>query len=523
MATQVLAARLYEHHASPRSLLALALLLLLFLIAVHYYYLSPPRSRSEHLLTKLPSPPFRLPIIGHLHLIGSLPHHSLRDLAGRHGPDVLLLRLGAVPTLVVSSPRAAAAVLRSHDAATASRPRSAVADVLFYGSTDITFAPYDGYWRKVKKVITAHLLTTAKVRAGRAAREHEVRLVLDRVSAAAAIDAAVDLTEVFSFFANDVVCRAVAGRLPTREQGRNYNGLFRELLETNSKLLGGFNIDDYFPSLARFDFVSAKAVKMRKRWDQLLDGLIDEHSTNTVNHDEDEQDFIDVLLSVQQEYGLTRDNIKALLMDMFAAGTDTTYIALDFAMAELMRNPQTMAKLQAELRGSVAKGNKELVVTEQDLSGLSYLKAVMKESMRLHAPGPLLIPHFSMADLDVEGYTVPSGTRVIVNAWALGRDPNCWESAEEFVPERFMEGGVDAASGFQGNDFRFLPFGSGRRMCPGINFTVATFEIILANLVYHFNWELPPESSGIDMTESYGIDVHRKEKLLLVPRVARDI
>ncbi|CAO2142804.1 unnamed protein product [Urochloa humidicola] len=267
MATQMLA-RLYEHHASPRSL---ALALLLFLIAVHYY-LSSPRSRSEKLLSKLPSSPFRLPIIGHLHLIGSLPHHSLRDLAGRHGPDVLLLRLGAVPTVVISSPRAAAAVLRSHDAATVSRPRSAVTDVLFCGSTDVSFAPYGGYWRQAKKVITTHLLTGAKVRAGRAGREHEVRLVLDRVNTATTAGVAVDHTEVFSFFANDVVCQAVAGRLP-REQGQNM--LFRDLLETNGKLLGGFNIDDYFPSLARFDLVSTKAIKMRKRWDQILDDLID--------------------------------------------------------------------------------------------------------------------------------------------------------------------------------------------------------------------------------------------------------
>jgi cytochrome P450 len=205
---------------------------------------------------------------------------------------------------------------------------------------------------------------------------------------------------------------------------------------------------------------------------------------------------------------------------MFEAGTDPTYMALDFAMAELMRNPKTMAKLQAEVRRCASKGKE--IVTEEDLSSMSYLKAVMKESMRLHAPGPLLIPHFSMAECDVEGYTIPSGTRVILNVWALGRDPTCWESAEEFMPERFMEEAMDAASDLQGNDFRLLPFGSGRRMCPGINFTTATFETILANLIYHFNWELPPGTTGIDMTESYGIDVHRKEKLLVVPCVAQD-
>ncbi|KAJ1261713.1 hypothetical protein BS78_09G052000 [Paspalum vaginatum] len=506
---QVLA-RVYEH-ASPE-FLALVLLLVVTV------YLATPSSRAEKLLRRLPSPPLRLPIIGHLYLMGPLPHRSLRDLARRYGPDVLLLRLGAVPTLVVSSPRAAKAVLRTHDHVFASRPRSAVTDILFSGGKSTGFAPLGEYWRQARRVVTIHVLTPRKVRANRAAREREVRLVLSRVRAAAAARAEVDLSEVFSFFANDVVCQAVMGRLP-REQGRNH--LFRELLETNCKLLGGFNLDDYFPSLARWSsWVSAKALNHKKRWDDLLDGLIDRHASTPVG-DEQEEDFIDVMLSVQQEYNLSREDIKAILMEMFQAGTDTTAISLDYAMAELLRKPEAMAKLQAEVRSCRAEG-KELV-TEEDLGGMPYVKAVMKESMRLHAPGPLLVPHASVADCEVvEGHTVPAGTRVLINAWALGRDPGCWgEGADEFVPERFMEGGEDAASDFQGSDFRFLPFGSGRRICPGLNFAVATAEIILANLVYHFDWELPPgtKGGGVDMEESFGMDVHRKEKLLVIPRV----
>lgn len=202
---------------------------------------------------------------------------------------------------------------------------------------------------------------------------------------------------------------------------------------------------------------------------------------------------------------------------MVEAGTDTTYIALDYAMAELMRNPRVMTKLQAEVRSCVAKGKE--MVTEEDLASMSYLKAVMKEAMRLHPSGALLIPHLSVADCDVEGYTIPSGTRLIVNAWALGRDPTCWENAEEFVPERFLEGATDASCDFQGNDFRFLPFGSGRRMFLGVSFAAATFKIILANLVYHFDWELPEGSNGVDMAKEFGFDVHRKERLLLIPRL----
>lgn len=151
------------------------------------------------------------------------------------------------------------------------------------------------------------------------------------------------------------------------------------------------------------------------------------------------------------------------------------------------------------------------MVAEEDLSSMSYLKAVMKEAMRLHPPASFMIPHSSMAECEVEGYTIPSGVRVLLNVWALGRDPACWESVEEFMPERFLEEAMDAASDLQGNDFRLLPFGSGRRMCPAVKFATATFEIILANLIYHFNWELPPGTTGVDMTETFGINVHRKE------------
>jgi cytochrome P450 len=204
---------------------------------------------------------------------------------------------------------------------------------------------------------------------------------------------------------------------------------------------------------------------------------------------------------------------------MFEAGTDTSFIVLEYAMVELMQNPRLMTKLQAEVRSSIGKGKD--MVTEDELNNLAYLKAVIKETLRLHMPAPLLVPHLSMADCDIEGYTIPAGTRAIVNSWALARDPNHWEKAEEFMPERFMEGGSAAAMDYKGNDFLYLPFGTGRRICPGINFATSTIEVMLANLVYHFNWELPPESAekGIDMTEAFGVTVHRTEKLLLVPVV----
>ncbi|CAO2034097.1 unnamed protein product [Urochloa humidicola] len=505
------------------SLLLLCLLLLLLLLARFATTTAKPTTTSrERQLAKLPSPPTRLPVIGHLHLVGSLPHVSLRDLDARHGRGggLMLLRLGAVPTLVVSSPRAAQAVLRTHDHAFASRTGSAVTDILFYSSSDIAFSPYGEHWRNIRKIVTTQLLTVKKVRAYRFVREHEVRLVMEKIGEAAAVGKAVDLSWLLPFFTNDIICNIVSGKL-FMEEGRR-NKLFRELTEANSKLLGGFNLEDYFPSMGRLGvvrrLVCAKAEKVSKRWDDLLDRLIDGHASKSVANDGNDDkitDLIDVLLSIQQQYGLTRDNVKAILVDMFQAGTDTSSIVLEYAMAELMRKPHLMTKLQDEVRRIVPGGNG--MVTEDDLSSMTYLKAVIKETLRLHPPLVLLVPHLSMADCEIEGYTIPAGTRVIINGWAIGRDASSWERADEFVPERFMEGSSTADVDYNGNDFLFLPFGSGRRMCPGMNFAVSTMEIMLANLMYHFDWKLPAGCMDVDMTESFGVTVHRKEKLLLIP------
>ncbi|KAL6648585.1 hypothetical protein ACP70R_012809 [Stipagrostis hirtigluma subsp. patula] len=477
---------------------------------------------------ELPSPPGKLPVVGHLHLMGALPHVSLAGLAAEHGPDLMLLRLGAVPTVVVSSPRAAEAVLRTHDHVFASRPRSAVADIVMYGASDSCFAPYGDHFRKARKLVTAHLLNAGKVRSQRPAREEEVRLVTRKLGEAAAAGAAVDMSELLHSFVNDLVCRAVSGKF-AREEGRSR--LFRELTDINAALLGGFNLADYFPGVARLGLLStvacAKARRVRKRWDQLLDKLIDDHVTRSIRSktdnaevDEDDNDFIDVLLSLQEESGLTRDHMKAILIDMFEAGTDTSYMTLEFAMVELMRKPHLMAKLQNEVRRMVPK--QEQMVTEDDLVNMTYLKAVIKETLRLHPPVPLLIPHFSRYDCNVDGYTIPAETRVIVNAWALGRHNSYWDMANEFLPERFMDGDNATSVDFKGKDFHFLPFGSGRRMCPGIHSATATMEIMLTNLMYHFDWDLPKglKEEDIDMTEVFGITVQRREKLLLIPKYA---
>jgi hypothetical protein len=322
--------RLYDDApaAGPRALiifLATFSSLVVLPLLLRRFIASTASPSDDKLLSRLPSPPNKLPVIGHLHLMGAFPPISLAALAAKHGPDLMLLRLGTVPTVVASSPRAAEAILRTHDHVFASRPRSMVADIIVYGQSDSCYSLYGEHFRKVRKLVTVHLLNSKKVQAYRPAREEEVGLVMAKLDAAASSsDAAVDMTVLLHSFTNDLICRAVSGKF-FREEGRNQ--LFRELIDSTAKLLGGFNLEEYFPRLARVDLLSklicAKAKKISRRWDHLLDKLIDDHAARAAarreedaagDDEQDDRDFIDVLLSLQHEYGLTRNHMKAVLL-----------------------------------------------------------------------------------------------------------------------------------------------------------------------------------------------------------------
>uniref|UniRef100_A0A452Y0X2 Uncharacterized protein n=2 Tax=Aegilops tauschii subsp. strangulata TaxID=200361 RepID=A0A452Y0X2_AEGTS len=306
-------------HQTPLQLQALLLLSLIILLL----HLATTSKQAK--AKRLPPSPPALPIIGHLHLVGDLPHVSLRSLSRTHAADgLMLLHLGSVPNLVVSSPRAAQAVMRTNDHLFASRPPSRIADALLYGwSSDIAFSPYGEHWRQARRLVTTHLFTVKKVQSFRIARQQEVKVVISRIREAAAASVAVDLGEVVNTYANDVVCRAVSGKFFGAE-GRNK--MFRELIEANSALVGGFHMEDYFPRLAKVRllsrFVRNNAETAHKRWDELLEAIIRDHEKNPMHHgrengvdEQGESDFIDVLLSVRQEFhGITRDHIKAILM-----------------------------------------------------------------------------------------------------------------------------------------------------------------------------------------------------------------
>ncbi|KAB1217265.1 Cytochrome P450 71A25 [Morella rubra] len=478
---------------------------------------------STHATTKNNSPPSppKLPIIGNLHQLGLQTHRSLGSLAQRHGP-LMLLHLGRVATLVVSSAEAAREVMKTHDLTFTNRPKSSMAEKLLYNFRDVAFAPYGEYWRQIKSVSVLHLLSNKRVQSFRSVREEETSLMIEKIKQSCSLSF-VNLSEVFAELTNDVVCRVALGRkYGVGEGGKK----FKELLGELGELLGAFSVGEYIGWLAwvsRVNGLNARAEKVAQQLDDFIGGVVNDHINSPArgidghvsSENEDQKDFVDILLSIQREnaigFPIDRLSIKALILDAFVAGTDTTYTVLEWAMTELLRHPKAMKKVQNEVRG-IAGNTKE--ITEDDLDKTPYLKAVIKEALRLHPPGPLLLPRESTKNAKIQGYDIAAGTQVIINAWALGRDPESWEEPEEFQPERFLTSSID----FRGHDFQFIPFGAGRRGCPGISFAMATVELGLANVVLNFDWTLPGGARGmdLDMKETTGLTAHRKFPLTAV-------
>lgn len=200
------------------------------------------------------------------------------------------------------------------------------------------------------------------------------------------------------------------------------------------------------------------------------------------------------------------------MQDVLAAGTDTTFTVLEWTMAELLRHPQVMKRVQNELR--LICRNKSDIFAQDDYEKMPYLKAVIKETLRVHPPIPLLVPRKARNNVNLMGYDIDAGTTVIINVYAIGRDPSLWDEPDEFRPERFLDSTID----FRGHDFQLIPFGAGRRSCPGISFAMVTNELVLANLLHKFDWELPNGTKGkdLDMTETTGLAIHKKDPLLAV-------
>ncbi|CAM0146685.1 unnamed protein product [Urochloa decumbens] len=476
---------------------------------------------------RLPPGPRRLPVLGNMHqIMGSLPHRSLWKMAQQHGP-VMLLRLGSVPTVVVSSAAAAREVMKTHDADCCSRPDTPGARRLSYGHKDVGFAPYSEYWREMRKLFIVELLSMRRVQAAWYAREAQVDKLIGRLSSSGGKQV---ILEDHIFGLMDGIIGTVAfGNIYGTEQFAHKKH-FHDVVEEAMGVLASFSAEDYFPNAAgrlvdRLTGVVARRERVFRELDAFFDMIIDQHldyaSRATANSSGG--DLVDVLISLMKEKDnkhqgslkFSRDHIKALLSNTFIGGVDTSSVTMIWAMAELIRKPWALRKVQDEIRAVVGDKEKERVQPD-DMPNLKYLDMVVKETLRLHPALPLLVPRETLRHVKICGYDVPAKTRLLVNAWAIGRDPASWgPNAEEFDPDRFEGKDVD----FNGTHFELVPFGAGRRMCPGMALGVATTEFTLANLLYCFDWALPegmaPED--VSMDEAGGLTVHKKTPLVLVP------
>ncbi|KAL6637394.1 hypothetical protein ACP70R_024966 [Stipagrostis hirtigluma subsp. patula] len=505
------------HHSTMEVTLAallvfsvfLLLTLLLKLVAKNYSW--QPEKPPPPL--RLPPGPWQLPLVGSLHhlllsRLRDLPHRALRELSGRYGP-VMLLRLGAVPTLVVSSAEAAREVLKTHDAAFASRHQTPTIDVFTLGGRDILFSPYGDLWRQLRRICVLELFTARRVQSLRRVREEEAAgLIRSVADACAGAGAAVDVGEMICRAMNDSVVRsAVGGRCARRDE-------FLRELHRAVHLTSGFNMADLYPSSRLVRWLSGalrEAERCNRTVRDIMGDIIREHDAD---EGREEDHLLAVMLRLQRDGDaqcpLTTEIISTVILEIFAAGSETSSTTLEWAMSELTRNPRVMEKAQAEVRDAF-KGQHKL--TEADIEKLRYLPLVVKETMRLHIPVPFLLPRVSRETCRVMGYDIPEGTKVLINAWAIARDGKYWENPEVFEPERFETNDID----FKGADFEYIPFGAGRRICPGMALGLANMELALASLLYHFNWDLPDGKRGeeLDMSETCGITVKKKSKLVL--------
>nr|XP_004299223.2 PREDICTED: cytochrome P450 CYP736A12-like [Fragaria vesca subsp. vesca] len=498
---------------TPPTMIAILLVLLACL-----WSLISAFSKSKH--QKLPPGPRPLPIIGNLHMLGNLPHRTLQNLAKQYG-DIMSLRLGNVPTIVISSPKAAELFLKTHDTNFASRPKIQASEYLAYGTKGLAFSEYGPYWRHVRKICTLQLFCPAKLEAFAPLRKEELGGLVGKLKRAAEEGEVVDVSEKIGEMNEDITYRMVLGC--KRDDKFDLKAFVEEMFF----LVGAFNISDFIPSLSAFDIqgLTKRLKKVSKTADQLLDKIINDHeqAAETKGGKQGQhEDFVDVLLSFtnqllnpndEQVHFLDRENVKAILLDMITAAFDTSATTIIWSLAELMRHPRIMKQLQEELQTVVGM---DRMVEESDLPKLDYLNLVVKESFRLHPVAPLLVPHESIKDITIDGYDIPKKSRLIVNFWSIARDPNVWsENVEEFYPERFTNSNID----LRGHDYQLIPFGTGRRGCPGMQLGLTTVRLVLAQLVHCFNWELPNGMlpQDLNMTEKFGLSLSKAKHLLAKP------
>ncbi|XXG60267.1 hypothetical protein AAC387_Pa04g2219 [Persea americana] len=450
-----------------------------------------------------PEPAGRLPIIGHLHLLMRGPGQLLGKLgamADQYGPT-LMVGFGMHRMLVVSSYEAVKDCFTTNDKALSSRPNTAVTEHMGYNHAMFGLAPYGPYWREVHKIVMLQILSNTRLKELKHVRATEIDSRVKHMYRLWSMNAVpIDLKQWCGEMTLNIVCRMVVGKRCfnySHHDDGNGGGdddrdgrRFRKAITQFFNLLGVFVVSDVVPFLKWFDFQGHKrAMKAAaKEMDSLLSMWLDEHRKrrSLAEGEVTNEDFMDVMLSIIEDdhiSGYDRDTtIKATCLSIILGGTEGTSGTLSRAISFVLTNPHVLKKAQQELDIHVGKDRN---VDESDIANLVYLQAILKETLRLTPDSSVSLSRVAMQDCQVDGYHVPAGTRVMVNTWKLHRDPRVWSDPNEFRPERFLtsHAGVEP----KGQNFEYIPFGSGRRACPGLSFALQVIHLALARVIHSFD------------------------------------
>ncbi|CAN1303640.1 Cytochrome P450 93A3 [Linum perenne] len=445
------------------------------------------------------------------HLSPSLCH-SLHKLSTLHGP-LVYFRIGSKSCILASTPELAKEILKTHEPIFLNRPKISNLHYLTYGGADFATIYYGPYWKFMKQMVMNQILGTRTLDRFLPVRVEELNRFLNRALQKSKSGELMDVGGELIRLTNNVISRMM---LSTRDGEADE---VREVIRETAELTGKFNLADFVWFCKGLDLqgLEKRLKATREKFDSMMERIINEHEEERKKKKNGGcEDLLDVLLDISEdessEIRLSRENIKAFILDIFAAGTDTSAITTEWALAELINHLDILTKLQQEIDSVVGKSR---MVQELDIPNLPYLQAVVKETLRLHPTGPLIVRE-STEDCEIQGYNISARTRLFVNVWAIGRDPNHWEEPLEFRPERFIDGKGSHVE-VRGQHFEMLPFGSGKRGCPGTTLALHMVQTTLAVMVQCFEWKV---DGDVDMEEGVGLTLPRANPLVCVP-VAR--
>ncbi|XP_004298684.1 PREDICTED: flavonoid 3',5'-hydroxylase-like [Fragaria vesca subsp. vesca] len=504
-----------SNHDKDENLTAILTLLFMVFTLLWYYWIWKKPSRNP--TPPLPPGPRGLPLLGYLPFLGADLHVEFTDMAKVYGP-IYKLQLGTKLCIVVSSPELVKQVVRDYDTTFANRDPTIAALIASNGGTDIAFGSYGPYWRKLRKMFASQMLSKTNLDDCYALRKEEMHKSIGQVYHDK-IGTPTDLAQFAFSTSINTTMRMLWGATLQGEKGGDFGEEYRKVAAEMIDLLAKPNISDYFPALARFDIqgIERQAKKVQSKIDKILTCAIEEKMKKLASaENNNRKDFLQFLLENTNtpedgSLSLTVQQLKGTLTDIVVGGTDTTATVVEWVLAELMQHPEEMIKVQEELTQIVGLNN---LVEEFHLPDLHHLDAVIKETFRLHPVLPLLVPRCPTQSTTIGGYYIPKGSTVFLNAWAIQRDPSVWEAPLEFRPQRFLN--PSNKFDYLGNKFQFLPFGSGRRICPGISLAERMLIYVLASFLHSFDWKLPNDEK-LDLSDKFGLVTRKKTPLTAVP------